>query len=297
MIVIFDGPEKSGKTTLINAVYRTLHKNKMNCIIIKWGPVFPDDRVYLPHIKADANTEEIVLWDRGWPSEHVYAKLLGRVNRRLREDAWLGEWLYGRACALKVMVLPEIQESENRRDKTDLPTDVPVECKAFEKYAKDFGWYKVFNNFSLESLQINMENLIRKIMTCTTPKFPMPKIVGPDDAKVLFIGEHRTDGKYPGSWLPFTSLFAMKYGMILGTKAFKFAWTNIGEIPIQEVMKYEVVVACGTLAYNWVSEIRRPRKLIGLPHPAWLYRYNTAKTREARQLVHRTLTSIGENYG
>lgn len=298
MLIIFDGPEKSGKTTIINAVYRALHNNRENCIIEKWGPIFPDDRVYLPYIKAVANSDDFVLWDRGWPSESIYATLLGRPGRRLANDPWLGEWLYGRACAMKVMVLPVIELSKARRDSTDLPVDVRTECTAYGKYANDFQWYKAYNLFTTECLEAIVEDLVRNLMKCKAPKIPYPRVVGPGDAKVLFIGERRpTDVKYPGSWLPFTSPLTMMYGRILGTKAFQFAWTNVEDIPIQEVMKYELVVACGARAYNWVSEIRRPKKLIGLPNPVWLYRYNTADQQETRITVQRTLTSIGETYG
>jgi hypothetical protein len=165
MFIVFDGPEKSGKTTLINEVYRALHKVEVNCIIKKWGPVFPDDRVYLEEATQDAASDLIVLWDRCWASEHVYATLLHRIGRRLRHFPEVGEFEYGRLATLKYMVLPAMVEmSAHLRDGTDLAVNLIEEYKLFKDYARKFAWYYVFNDFTTTGLESNVKYVLNRIL-------------------------------------------------------------------------------------------------------------------------------------
>ena len=95
-IFVFDGPEKAGKSTLIDAFVKQAYPSG-KFTLHRWGPVAPDDRVYAPVLRDDLVVKRSpAIWDRSWVSEHVYASLLGR-DRRLRGDPWLGEWLHGRA--------------------------------------------------------------------------------------------------------------------------------------------------------------------------------------------------------
>ena len=54
-LYVFDGPEKSGKSTLIREIAYHLLANKYGVTVRRWGPVTPDDRVYGPEILQAAN--------------------------------------------------------------------------------------------------------------------------------------------------------------------------------------------------------------------------------------------------
>lgn len=69
MIIVIEGPEKAGKTTLTKFL---IAKKPME--IRHWGPVDPDDRVYTEQLIKDVESDNWIIWDRCWPSEHVYAK-------------------------------------------------------------------------------------------------------------------------------------------------------------------------------------------------------------------------------
>src|SRR3989304_2111146 len=98
-VIVFDGPEKAGKSTIIEALRQYAKSTKFfdRVYVRHWGPVSPDDRVYAHELSQDSTCfNELVIWDRCWPSEYVYGNLLGR-SRRGTGDPWLLEWLHGRA--------------------------------------------------------------------------------------------------------------------------------------------------------------------------------------------------------
>jgi hypothetical protein len=301
MIVVFEGPEKAGKSSIISEVCSMLNDIHISTKVRKWGPVKPDDRVYTPFIKKDALSDTVIIWDRSWCSEAVYATILNR-KRRANDDPWLMEWLHGRAATLKFMVLPSYKYvNGDRRDATDLVTDPMMEYMHFRDYALRYGWPILTNDFTQGSLQMNAHQVIGEIINqMAHPQwyFCPPQYVGPNNARVLFVGEKRNVwGHYPGGWLPFTSPTTMQYARNLGdANAMKFVWTNVGDIERKEVVGFDLVVACGNKAQDWVRACG-PKTVIALPHPAWLYRYNNEKTRAAKLLVNQTLKSIGECYG
>ena len=296
MIVIFDGPEKAGKSTLIDGVHRELHRLGIDSTVRKWGPVSPDDRVYLPYVKSDAVSDTVVLWDRSWCSEYAYATLLKR-DRRLKDDPWLGEWLYGRASAIKYMLLPETVQNIQLRDSSDLPVSPLEEIKIFFKYADDYGWHKLYNTYTLSDLSVNIwrvVNDVKNLKDYVNPFFNPPKCVGLPISPVIFIGEKRNEsGSYPGGWLPFTSPNTMKYGRLLGSKAMVYVWTNVGDVDAKEVVKSKIIITCGKKAYRWANKIG-VNTVIALPHPSWLYRFNSPEIQMARRTVERMLKIIGE---
>lgn len=291
MIILIDGPEKAGKSTLIAELAKVLDKNLQ---VRRWGPVSPDDRVYSEPLREDYQSKTWNIWDRGWPSEHVYGMLLGR-DRRLAVDPWLGEWLHGRAVqtsGLRVILLPELlAQVDNRRDETDLPVDVFAEKTAYFEYARRFGYLTLINDYTEVGLQYNVNQIISRLSKTQT--LTPPAYAGPIDARVVFVGEKLNDKacrSMPGSWLPFSSRLTTELGRRLGDKAFKCGWTNVGDVT-QEFLADRYVVACGESAVRWLSGIGIVRMVV--PHPAWLYRYNTITYTE-RDLVDKILNLIGE---
>lgn len=290
MIILIDGPEKAGKSTLAKVLAEQLHGT-----IRRWGPVDPDDRVYTPFLKEDSMSTRWFIWDRGWPSEHVYGKLLNR-DRRLTSDPWLGEWLHGRAVqtsGVRVILLPTgAVDTGDLRDSSDLPVNPRAEFEAFMQYGKDFDYLMLTNYYTEDSVLSNAELIISRLGAANI--IPPPKYAGYPNAKVVFVGERRNDKSKmipPGSWLPFTSRLTSELGRRLGPKAMQCGWTNVGDVPL-EFLANKFVVACGEVAAEWLENSGIARLVI--PHPAWLYRYNTAAARNKRDLTDKILTLIGD---
>lgn len=194
MIVIFDGPEKAGKSTLIAEVADILRNNGDTVSVRKWGPVDPDDRVYAEAIKYHSAHAQhtIELWDRSWASEHVYALILGRT-RRLKNFPWLGEHLYGRATHRHFMVTAPIGHLREHRDETDLDVDPGQERIAFLRYANKFNWKivdPVGNGLEVSASEV-FHSIARKRRFRTT---------------TLFVSSLKyLDSAIPGGFLPFSS--------------------------------------------------------------------------------------------
>ena len=287
MIITIDGPEKAGKTTLINAI-REISKGTT---VVHWGPVDPDDRVYLEPLKKAVASDQWVIWDRCWPSEHVYGKLLNR-NRRLAVDPWLGEWLYGRAvqsAGVKIMLLPDHSERlKSYRDSSDLPVDPKIETEMYENYAKNYQWNILRNDYTPVGLQANYDRIHRLMIPITYQITKPPKYAGNLLAEIVFVGESLklgSDLKPAGAWLPFTTYLTSLYGRNLGNEAFKCGWTNTDSDIVVETLADTSLIACGRKAEEWCNNIRenvKRVKVIALPHPAWLYRYNNAETTKKR---------------
>lgn len=292
MIIVVDGPEKAGKSTLVARLQSVLP----NSTVRHWGPVSPDDRVYSKPLQEDAMSENWVIWDRCWASEHVYGKLLGR-DRRLAEDPFLGEWLYGRtvqARGLRVMLLPSRPAvTSHLRDDSDLPVDPTQEYDMYENYARTYYWTTLINTYTETSLENNVR-WIQAIISSTSYA-SVPDYAGPVKTKFVFVGEGRNvSGRatpIPGAWLPFTSRLTTILGRSLGYKAFTCGWTNIGGMPLK-FFEDKIVIACGEKAAMWLQGNGVIR--ICIPHPAWLYRYNNFGMIAKRNLVNILLTAIGE---
>lgn len=298
MIVIIDGPEKVGKSTLIAQLVKTLDSRGTQSRVRKWGQVFPDDRVYLEPLKQDSKDKDIVsIWDRSWASEYVYGKLLER-DRRLAIDPWLGEWLYGRACDVKVMLTAEIEQLRARRDETDLPVDPANEMVEYQNYAIQFGWETMSTRYSKTYLDDAVNRIIEMLSTSKPMIDVAPIYAGPREPIVIFVGEIRSaNPQMVGSWLPFTSRYTTELARNLGQWAMQCGWTNAHEIAPQKLRGAEVIVSCGKIASDWVKNyVITSNKIMHLiiPHPSWLYRYNNENTLRERKLVESTMKILAK---
>ena len=146
MILIVDGPEAAGKTTLIRAIGRQLTRPPL---VRAWGPVDSVHEYWSP-LQADlANEGDLVVWDRSWASEFVYNRLLrrGRSESTILEEATgLEEDVWESAgVLLMVIALPEaLHERRAQRralkDLGDLPVRPEDEARHFAEYAVNHEW-------------------------------------------------------------------------------------------------------------------------------------------------------------
>lgn len=305
-IIVLDGPDCSGKTY----VARLLEK-RYGARVRHWGPITPDDRVYAEPLREDIHSGDLIVWDRSWVSEHVYAKLLGR-DRRLRDNPWLGEWLHTRAVRTvglgMILLGPDVATLERlRKDHPGtLLADAQDEVDAFRSYAERFGW-RVLNNYHTSYDARDLADVLaaraRQVVTYgeqVSIAWP-PGYCGPPDARVVFVGDEPGGGGHsvPGSWLPFCSRFTMRYGELLGNEAFKCGWTNRSACPPQtlRMSRIKLVIACGARAQRWVKFYAVHSNVLPVPHPSWLYRWGRGQDKivEVEQLILRTVKEVNDS--
>lgn len=145
MLLVIDGPEKAGKTSLIEALRTWVTLKGEPTKVRKWGKLddgkWAIDEVYGFALDEDQLHPGLVIWDRSWASETVYGQLLNR-DRRLAERPELGESLYGRRVQLKIILggpSPAILMGDRTED--DLPVSPAKEQEAFVAYGRQYGWH------------------------------------------------------------------------------------------------------------------------------------------------------------
>jgi hypothetical protein len=301
MIVVVDGPEKSGKSTMIADLVKTLSHDGVETRVRKWGKVFPDDRVYLGPLSEDIDDVETVsIWDRSWASEHVYGKLLNR-DRRLSHDSWLGEWLYGRAvqaAGVRVMLTADPEELQARRDDTDLPVEPMTENNFFKYYGTIYGWSVQSTDYDLVKMRSVVDNIVSELNTSYHAPSRPPAYAGPRRPRVAFVGEARstTSPQLIGSWLPFTSRYTTEFARLLSKEAFSCGWTNCHEIAPQNLRDVPIIVSCGKIAESWVRNyviLKSSSQVhLSVPHPSWVYRYNNAETLLAKSTIEEVMSIL-----
>lgn len=296
MIIIVDGPEKAGKSTLISLLRKELAKSGLESTVRRWGPVDPDDRVYTPALIDDVRSyNQVIFWDRSWASEHVYANLLGR-DRRLRNDSWLGEWLHSRAVTpngMLIMVTAGVAELKSKRDKTDIDIDPAVELNAFHSYGVDYSWNIIHNKH--DGIDNYVKNVVseladkilsmQRIPEDSTP----PTYCGPANAGIIVVGDERKEKIETSQWLPFTSRLTTLFGRKFGADAMNCGWTNAHDCKPSLIRSAQLVISCGETAKLWVDNYVKPVSRINVPHPSYLYRYSNERTMELRQSVERVI--------
>lgn len=145
-ILIFDGPEKAGKSTLI----RNLTSYNREVVIMDWGPVDSVFDYFVPLANAvkASKSGQWIIWDRSWASEHVYNEITGRRENEAAPYRFLEETA-DRHEIVRYMVLPPTEVLEKRRkenpDETDIKVDPGKERYKFERYAQFNGWVQIAN--------------------------------------------------------------------------------------------------------------------------------------------------------
>lgn len=292
MLLVIDGPEKAGKTTLVAALkqwWDTAYPESggtPRARVRKWGRLddgkWTVDSVYRDALVEDATYEGLVVWDRSWASEAVYSGLLHR-NRRLGTDPWLGEWLYGRGVDLKFILggpHPSVTELDLDEDDHVHNIDPRVEQAAFLAYARRWGW-TVVGHTDRDRLPLStLLNLIQLRVAAQSVRQRDPRLwCGPREASVALVGERGSNkDSLVGGWLPFSSLYTTGYGRLLGSTAMRAGWTNAWDDQRQIFDSARLIIACGSSAFEWAREVQKVEQRDGtrveqVYHPAALYRW------------------------
>lgn len=278
-IIVIDGPEKSGKTTLARYI-EDAHGARYR----HWGPVVSEVE-YLKPLKEDIESGDLVVWDRSWVSEAVYGQLLDR-NCKLRHDPWWGEWAFGRAIKAAgtgvILCGPSLEHLRSARTPDDHPVDPLLEVEAYRKYAHEFGWSCIHNSHAPGAVERLGDLLVRQAEFNANGDQP-PIYCGPRRAMTVVVGEARNhQSTVAGGWLPFTSPYTTRFGRLFGNKAFEIGWTNSISGSWRAVADAAVVVACGKIAYECAVKYSKG-EIIEVPHPSYIYRWNQPALREATE--------------
>jgi len=279
-VILIEGPEKAGKSTLATALAKVLAPMTDRVEVRHMvGRAKPDDRVYSRQLAEDTaagSSDLIAVWDRCWPSEYVYGTLLHQ-DRRLAGDPWLGEWLYGRAVnanGLRVILPgPDSVTLAASRDNSDLPVDPGEEQRLYLAYAFRFGWLVL----ERENIDDMTTRVVREYFTRQPLLTPIPPTyVGFPDADVIIVGEERAGAMT-------ASILTTTIGRLLGDRALNIGWANAHDCPPDTLRYSRIIVACGKKAKLWVDNyvVREggSQRVIAVPHPSHAFRYNNETAR------------------
>jgi hypothetical protein len=286
-LLIIDGPEKAGKTTLIHELVGAFTMMDYLVRTRKWGPTKIDDREYSPAIQEDIAWTGLTIWDRSWASESVYGTLLKR-DKRLAENPWLGEWMHSRAMrpwGARIMLLGPGNNGD-LRDETDLPVDPVEERDTFRFYGNLFGWEEVLENEHTEEGTFKAVQIITRSIEESAWHHQGLGYFGNPNPLVVFVDEFREKAyREPGAWGPFSDRYGTELGEALGIDALKCGWVTAHQYPPSLLRGIPTIVSCGKGAGVWVKNYviqgKPGMNHIEVKSPAWIYAYKkAAKERE-----------------
>jgi hypothetical protein len=157
-MIVVDGPEKSGKSTLLDEIEQQAMNRGYFMLKHHWNKPQPNHfahrKTLLQQYTAARIQEQtygkkgLILWNRSQASEVIYSRLLNRPGT-LKNNPIVGEFNYGRAqLALgpRVILLgPSAEALVANRDATDLAVDPNEEREAFRQYGTEFN-FEVYEN-------------------------------------------------------------------------------------------------------------------------------------------------------
>lgn len=252
MIIVFDGPNKSGKSTLISNVTIALKEYQFKVRTRHWGPLKIDDREYTESLIEDTASEDIVIWDRSWVCESVYGKMLDR-KRRLVESPWLGEFIHTRGVKLNglcFIVSPSLAGLNiDLLDKSDAQfSDNPYwERQLFTDYANNFKWHRLYNSFTEESMHSMVNTVVDAVQNYENLKYK---------ADVTFVIQDEPEF-IPGGWLAGSSSNVIKFASKLAFGTLISDWIYLDEVDDRDFSKCKLVVTTSKEYYKKLNAVKR----------------------------------------
>jgi hypothetical protein len=263
MIIILDGPEKSGKSTLIERVRQDLECVGYDVRLRKWGQLVIDDREYAEPLMRDTESYSnvVTIWDRSWASEHVYAKMLNR-DRRLKDNPLLGELLHRRALfgqGMAFMLAPAVEDGAvSRRDSSDLSVDPLLERKEFINYALKYRWFGMLNAYTDESLAKNARTIVNAVTKKIAGAVHNQRylVVPSVERSVLFVGNQNIDDPIPGGWLPFSSDRMLRFVSLFGQYSLMASYADANFLNDQNVAGYKYIITTDMTSDHVIGKLK-----------------------------------------
>lgn len=264
MLILIDGCEKAGKTTLCNKLVE-----RYNARYRHWGPI-QSDTEFLVGLQEDVvllqkEPSQLVVWDRGWPADAVYSKLLHR-DHRFGRDPWLAEWLYGRAVASLggevILAGPPPDVLAAKRDETDLPVDPAEEQATYATYAQIFGLPLLRSTHGGDDEVTAMaDKLITTLGSRMSGERParLPRITGSLRNHVFVVNDYPTglESSPEGGWLVGTSAAVTDLARSYGIASLSAGWVDVhhASTVVSQLLRCRHVHAVGTDAYTYLREM------------------------------------------
>ena len=143
MLIVVEGPEKSGKSTLIGQIIRLWKGDAVRMYHPAAANNFERFRKDMMFVRT--HPDWLVLYDRWYPSDFVYREFDGKPRGT---GAYSLEWLdekWGSRADLKIFCDAPAYVLANRRqadqDPSDFPVDAAKELQQYHKVCpKENGW-------------------------------------------------------------------------------------------------------------------------------------------------------------
>lgn len=174
-IVIIDGPEAAGKSTIIGALlaewgslsqYR--HWGPRDSWLEYCGPLFEDIKI------CEENPQILVVWSRCWASRTVYNKLLDQgqilplaITRELDDIVTRSGGFLGMVTSPVNVLLQRRLDRIESGAKKDHQLDVSQELAEFQRYGRGRGWTMLDGTSNVEfNVRLIMNSLVIRNPEC-----------------------------------------------------------------------------------------------------------------------------------
>lgn len=187
-LVIFDGPEAAGKSTIITALTkewgdnsRVRHWGPRESWLEYCGPLFED----IQECKYDKQL--LICWSRSWASRHVYNKMLVQgqtvppaVTKELENIVvQSGGLLILVTSPVATLLARRLARLEEGGHKPDHPLDPDKELKEFQLYVRNRKWKTIVGTYDTATT-------VRSIISYLVQRNPECRMVMP--------GKENSDG-------------------------------------------------------------------------------------------------------
>jgi thymidylate kinase len=306
VIIVLEGPDKAGKTTLADAFARVLEKEG-SVARIHCGPLrrHPLDE-YLRQVLESCRRYDHVVCDRLHVGEQIYGPMLRDGSKMsLAEENYIDMGLAAQGAQL-IYVLPDEEVLVKRMEEGDTLVNVDQVLEARRRYfdhrSARASVESSLGIWSIEhSDEINVDGFVRHYESVQPPinyANRHPSYVGNGIVSALFVGDQLSvSGRSKG--LP--TAFA-PYGWSSGTFLMEalqdtLAFIDCGLVNsddhelrrLWELLKHPRMVALGARAVNRLNAAGLPADAFA-PHPQWVKRFHNSKKLQYGHALHRLAT-------
>lgn len=196
MLILIEGMEKAGKSTLVAELGELLEPSRTDFFHTKRDSAHrKNGRGYLPHIiTAIDSIHKVQIWDRAWISEAIYGRIFNE-EREATNDVFYNEWVYGRLTmgrGARVILFPEVvEDAEKRRTESDVKIAAKIEAEMFLKYGKKWGYNFMNNDYTERTLEFNSKAILMEAMR-PQHHIHTSKYIGPTNPSLVFVGPSET---------------------------------------------------------------------------------------------------------
>lgn len=280
MLFAISGPEKAGKSTLVDQLASTVRVYGWHVIHCRCRrPQDFDPLAYLDMIELGLRSDTLVILDRSWPDDAVYNDML---DRTVSYDEAEYEWHIGtavRALGCKLMLTATPKTLIARRSSDDLDVDPLTENLNFLCYGLRWGWPVAssdppysdgggdIRDLLVASITHHLIVANRNIVRGIIP----PHISGNPRAQIAVLGEgdhlSRRDG---ARWLPFTRSEHAWMREVVAPPYDSYLYASAGAVfnhgPLEELLSTKRIIALGK-DVSHVAKIKGWDVIATLPDP------------------------------